>query len=161
MLKGIKKAQEEMIGFALIVILVSVILLIFFGFSLTNKGKSNVESYEVESFIQSFLQYTSTCKDNLEPLSVQNLIIYCNNQRNCVNGENSCKVLNNTLEGIVKESWPFGENRPIKGYVLNINSGNKDILDIQKGNVTSNSQGALQTIANSPYDIKVTFTAYS
>ena len=61
-----KKAQEEMVGFALIIILVAVILLIFLGFSLRDQEKETIESYEVESFIQSFLQYTSDCRDNLE-----------------------------------------------------------------------------------------------
>ena len=65
-----KRAQEEMVGFALIVIIVSVILVIFLGFSLRDQGKENVESYEVESFIQSFLQYTSECRDNFNFLSV-------------------------------------------------------------------------------------------
>lgn len=151
-----KRAQEEMIGFALIIVVVTVILLVFLGFSLNNQGKESVESYEVESFIQSFLQYTSECRDNFGFLSVQELIQDCNNNRICLNGEETCNVLNETLNGLIKESWKIGPERPVKGYELRINSLNKEI-EFKEGNFTGNSKGAIQFLPN---DIEITFTAY-
>jgi len=56
-----KKAQEEMVGFALIIIVVAVILLVFLSIGLRKDGREDVESYEVASFIQSLLQYHTSC----------------------------------------------------------------------------------------------------
>ena len=114
-----KKAQEEMIGFALIIIVVAVIILVFIGFSLKSPQKEAVESYEINSFIQSFLQQTSDCRDNLEYLSIQKLIFDCNDGEICLDGRNTCEVLDSTLRGITEESWKIEES-PIKGYNLEI-----------------------------------------
>src|SRR3989338_7985995 len=56
-----KRSQEEMVGFALIIILVSIILLVFLAFSLSKSKTESTESYEVNSFLQSTLQYTTAC----------------------------------------------------------------------------------------------------
>lgn len=152
-----KKAQEEMVGFALIVIIVSVILVIFLGFSLRDQGKEEVESYEVESFIQSFLQYTSECEDNFEFLSVQELISDCNNKKTCSDEKKACDILDETLKDLTKESWKTGPERPVKGYEMKINALNKNILEFKEGNTTRNSKGAIQYLPN---NIEIIFTAY-
>jgi len=66
-----KKGQEEMIGFALIIIIVAVILLVFLAVSLKNSNKETLGVNEVDSFIQSFLSYTTDCKENSN-----NIILY-------------------------------------------------------------------------------------
>lgn len=155
-MKANKKAQEEMVGFALIIIVVAVILLIFIGFSLKTPKKENVESYEVESFIQSSLQYTTDCRDNLRTFSIQKLISSCRNDEICLDGRNTCEVLNSTLKGIVEESWKVGENTPIKGYEFKIISDKKEMLKFGEGNITANSKGSVQYFPN----IEIFFTAY-
>ncbi|MBU2562056.1 MAG: hypothetical protein KKF68_00130 [Nanoarchaeota archaeon] len=156
-----KKAQEEMIGFALIIIIVAVILLIFLGFSLRTHQKELVESYEVDSFIQSFLQYTSDCAEGHEPnyASIQKLIFLCNRKERCTDERDSCEVLNTTLTQILEKSWEIVD-RPTKGYELNISSGNKDIILIKTGNFTRNYKGSQQNliIGGNPSDI--IFVAY-
>ena len=96
-----KRAQEEMVGFALIIILVAVIFLVFLGFSLRNQEKKNVESYEVESFLQSLLQYTTKCENNVERLSVRKLISSCYAKEKCLDEKNSCDVLKSDLTRIL------------------------------------------------------------
>jgi len=155
-----KKAQEEMVGFALIIIVVAVILLVFLGFSLKGQQKEIVESYEVDSFIQSFLQYTSDCRDNLEYLSVQKLIFECSNQESCLDGRESCLVLDSILSDIVQESWKTGEERPIKGYKLKINSNEEQILLIEEGNMTKNSKGSSQDFYKGGNSVEIFFNAY-
>ncbi len=50
------KAQEEMVGFALIVVLVSVILVILLAVVMySSKDKVELNSYEVTSFIASLI----------------------------------------------------------------------------------------------------------
>jgi len=158
-MKG-KKAQEEMLGFALIMIIVAVILLVFLGFSLKSPQKEMVESYEVESFIQAFLQYTSDCEKTYQSnyLSVQKLILECDKGETCLDGD-ACEVLNSTLKEIVEASWKWktGEDRPVKAYELTINSDTEEILSFKEGNITRNYKGSLQILPNS---IEILFTAY-
>ena len=153
-----KKAQEEMVGFALIIIIVAIIMLVFLGFSLRSTQKATVENYEVESFIQSFLQYTTECENNVEKLSVQKLIFSCNNREICANGVNSCDVLKSDLSQIVSESWKIGTDRPVKGYELSIKTDqNQIILELKKGETTRNFKGASPPLSKG---INVVFKAY-
>ena len=156
-MKG-KKAQEEMLGFALIMIIVAVILLVFLGFSLKSPQKDMVESYEVESFIQAFLQYTSDCEKTYQPnyLSVQKLILECDKGEACLDGRDACEALNSTLKEIVEASWKI-EDRPVKAYELTINSDTEEILSFKQGNITRNYKGSVQILPNS---IEILFTAY-
>ncbi len=158
-----KRAQEEMIGFVLIVVLVSVIILIFLGLSLRNPQKETVESYEVESFIQAFLQYTTDCGTYREAyLPIQKLISECSDGEECLNGKYSCDVLESTLGGIVEESWKVEGDRPIQGYKLEIlSSENVGIIpSIEKGNSTKNSRGVSQHFTPLGEDYEIYFRVY-
>ena len=153
-----KKAQEEMVGFALIIIIVAVILLVFIGFSLRGTTRDTVESYEVESFIQSFLQYTTDCRDKTNDiLTIRELILECNDLEKCSDERDTCVVLNSVLGGIVNESWKVGEDRPVKGYELNITSQYQNILLLEEGNITTNSKGASQGFVKGGEKIFITF----
>jgi len=154
-----RKAQEEMIGFALIIIVVAVIILVFIGFSLKSPQKEAVESYEINSFIQSFLQQTSDCRDNLEYLSIQKLIFDCNDGEICLDGRNTCEVLDSTLRGITEESWKIEES-PIKGYNLEIISNGVETLVIEKGNITSNFKGSSQDFSKGGGLTEIFFKTY-
>ncbi|MEK6925793.1 MAG: hypothetical protein AABW50_00795 [Nanoarchaeota archaeon] len=140
-----KKAQEEMLGFALIVVILAVIMLIFLGFSL-NKENKEIDSYEIESFVTVLSHYTSTCQDNRGNfLEIKDLIANCDKEESCLSGEKSCKVLNSTITGILDTSWKITENSPVKGYYFGIlvNNRSLDSFDkIERGNQTSDSRGA-------------------
>ena len=58
--------------------------------------------------------------NNLEYLSVQDLIFDCSNNEKCLDERDTCEVLDFTLTGIVEESWKVDGDRPVKGYELNI-----------------------------------------
>ena len=144
-----KKAQSEMMGFAIILIIVMVIILIFVSFSI-NKKQVKVEDTQVQGFIQASLQYTTNCALNWVPnyQSLKNVIFMCVNNQTCApDGNvtlNSCDVLNKTIENMLNSSWKIGENWPDKGYHFLILGPNKAIINITKGNITSNSRGATQ-----------------
>src|SRR3989344_1350961 len=130
-----KKAQEEMVGFALIIILVAVILVVFLAVSLRDKSERDVvESYETKSFMQSFLQYTTKCMDDYEYVSVQELVFKCSNQEKCVSGEDSCGILEEELKEILEGSWAVQEGGKIRGYELNISSNGKELVFLNAGN---------------------------
>ncbi len=154
-----RKAQEEMMGFALIIIIVAVILLVFIGFSLRGATKETVESYEVESFIQAFLQYTTDCRDNTnDVLTIRELILECNDLEKCSDERDTCVVLNSALSGIINESWKIGNDRPLKGYGLNISSQERNLLTISQGDhSTGNSKGASQDFVKGGEKIFIIF----
>lgn len=152
-----KKAQEEMVGFILIVVIVSVILLVFLIPSL-NKSDTEVESYEVQGFIQSFLQYTTNCEKSFGKQSVQDLIFACESGEMCGN-QDSCEVLEEILEEILKESWEVGEEFPAKGYDLKIISEMEE-REFQEGSETNNFKGGMQDFSKGGEYIQIFFTVY-
>jgi hypothetical protein len=155
-----KFGQEEIIGFVVIVVIVSVIILVLLSFILTNTDENVVESYEVESFIQSMLQYTTSCENQLEFLSYQKLIAYCENEGVCLNGENSCKILDSTTREIIKVGWNINEQSPIKGYEFKIATEEKELFFAEEGNKTTNYKGSFQDFARSGEKYIVSLTIY-
>ena len=101
-----KRGQEEMVGFALIIIIVAVILLVFLAISLNKSKKEVLGANEVNSFIQSFLSYTTSCAEYSDNYySIQKLITECvNYEDDYLNGKKTCNVLNSTLKEILDES---------------------------------------------------------
>lgn len=157
-----KKAQEEMIGFGLIVVIIMIILMVFLSFSLKNNVKQGVESYEVEGFIQATLQYNTDCAKNYESnfLSIKDLIIRCERNEKCLDERYACSALNSTLKGIAQENWQIGENWPVKGYEFVILSDSVGLISFVEGNLTNNYKGASQDYISGGRKIEVFFTAY-
>jgi len=160
-----KKAQQEMLGFALIIIIVSVLLIIFIGFSYNKSQDSAQESYEVELFLQSVIEFTTNCSQYSEYdyLPIRRVLFKCINNEECFDGSSSCQVLNSTLKSIFDSAYKVGENYPQKGYNLNItviaDSGfSKEFLSFSKGNRTKLAKGSSQ-----PFDggTALQFTVYS
>lgn len=164
MVRKNKRAQEEMVGFALIIIIVAVIMLVFLNLSLKSPAKQAVESYEVDSFIQAFLQYDTDCeeKETYETnyLSVQELIFSCNDKEKCLDERDTCGVLESTLQEIIGESWKIGADYPVKGYVMNITAGGEEIISFEEGNITKNYKGSSQDFVKRGSRIDILFTAY-
>jgi hypothetical protein len=157
-----KKAQEEMVGFAMIVIIVAIVLLIFLGISINKPKTQAVESYEVESFIQAMLQHTTECSMDYgfsyEPMT--GLITECDSEQICYNEKSACDVLNSTLKDILEKSWKTGEDRPLKGYELGIISKDRTVLNMTKGNMTNNYKGSIQDFVKKGVTFSVSFRAY-
>ncbi|HOW37197.1 MAG TPA: hypothetical protein PLK34_03030, partial [Candidatus Pacearchaeota archaeon] len=72
-----KKAQEEMVGFALIIILIAVIFVAFLGFSLRERQTEKIESKEVIKFMAAVLGVSVKCGD-YDLKSIEDLISECN-----------------------------------------------------------------------------------
>ena len=156
-----KKGQEEMVGFAIILVIISVIFLLVLGFSLRKTNEVVLESYEVESFIGAGLQYTTDCEDYSEFLDIQDLIVSCNNEEYCLDGRNACSVLNSTLKDLIVNSWDIKKGSSIKGYKMELKTKEKDILSFLEGNETSNSKGDFQEFARKNEEYLVYLTLYS
>ncbi len=155
-----RSGQEEMVGFVVIVVIVSVVLLVLLGFLLRSPDKSAVESYEVESFIQSALQYTSECENQIEFLSIQDLIVACEREEKCLDERDSCEILNESLKGIIENAWNINEQSAVKGYKFSISVGEQERLLFKKGNETRNYKGAFQDFAKRGNNYEVSLNVY-
>lgn len=140
-----KRAQSEMVGFALIVVIVSIVVLIFL-ISTTNNSKSGgeVTSSQTDSFLNSVLQYTTNCTKRGEFLTVRKLVDECQNDFICENQKNSCSVLNETLKPIIENSWDLSSGSLVKGYEFVILINNKTVYKNEAGNITQILRGSKQ-----------------
>lgn len=159
--RNYKLAQEEMVGFAVIMVIMGVILLIVFGFMLKSPDNATIESYEVESFIQASLQYTSDCENQLEFMPIQELIIACGVESKCLDERDSCKVLNSTLNELITKGWNVGEKSAVRGYDLKLIIDNQEILLLQKGNKTTSYVGGSQDFARRGKNYEISLVVYS
>jgi hypothetical protein len=157
-----KRAQEEIVGFSMIIVIVAVILLIFLSFSLKGSQKDTVESYEVEGYLQSLLQKTSDCKstDNLEYYSVKKLIFNCYSNEVCLDGKNTCDELLKEIGRISNQSWSVEKDSPIKGYILNITVNGEELKALHYGNRTGSYKGASQELSKEGNTFNLDFKAY-
>jgi len=156
-----KKGQEEMVGFAVISIIIGVIILVVIGFMVNKKDTNLTADYEIESFIQSSLQYTSECQDSLGFVSLQELIISCRREETCLDGKSSCDALNSTLKGLVENAWTVGDQSSIKGYEFDIKTGEQSTLNFKKGNQTANYISGFQSFARNGQDYTLSLNLYS
>lgn len=154
-----KKAQEEMVGFVLIVVIVAVIFLVFLGISLMNDKSVSKGSKEISQFLDSTMRYTTGCALNYVPAyaSVGDLIKKCyeSGDMPCVSGENVCEALDKTLKEIVGASWNIGSESVYKGYKFesvydNNSSERKSILMISEGNCSGDYRASESYISSSP-----------
>jgi hypothetical protein len=168
-MKDNKKAQEEMVGFGLILILVAIVFIVFISVYI-RKPSESVTDYQSTSFVQSILQYTTTCQEeNMKNLSIQELISKCQSGNKCYyRNMEPCGLLKNTIKLITQESWNVGPKNPVKGYSFIINASAAEnvpetqLLNITNGVVTNNYKGAEQDFGDpSGGNVIILFDAYS
>src|SRR3989344_8293364 len=151
------KGQEEMVGFVVIVVLVIIAMLFILSFYVSRGTTDSPDSYEVESFIQSTLQYTTNCANFRDFFSVEELIRECSEDNSCHNGGDSCSILNSTLGSILDSSWNINNGSSVKGYEVNITQKGQGMISLIRGIKTDNSGGSLQVL---PKEIDVRMVVY-
>jgi len=157
-----KRGQEEMVGFAFIVIIVAVILVIFLSITLNTNKDEGPQSFEVESFLQVMLSQTTDCHIVTEYLSIKELISSCAESKTCQDGRLSCIALNDYLEEISESAWSVGSST--SGYKLTVDLNGQPIIpEIFSGNITRNYRGASQNFSryNHANEYRITFKTYS
>lgn len=129
-----KKAQEEMVGFIVIIVLVSIIFLIFLVISL-RKEEVVGSSLEVNSFLNALMLGSVDCTDSGNKIDFKELVINCYSSRECDEGE-SCAILKtNALENIEK-SWKRGSKMK-NGWKFSIFVSNTSLIREERGNLSS------------------------
>ena len=122
-----KHAQEEMVGFVLIVVLVVVIAVVFLGISL-RKGDNDFrqKSAQLGSLLSAMDYYTTNCEIPLtEKISLDSLIQACNNIQFCANGQPACDALTETLTEILENTYITKEGSVTKYYKLEVFTGDE------------------------------------
>ena len=156
-----KKAQEEIVGFVLIMVIVAVIMLIFLGLTI-RKGSFDTEardSIEIYQFLESSMEYTTDCEIRFvsDFSALGELCEECYTGNNCLNGENSCEALDNTLTQIFDSSWNVGPESLIKGYIftssyktnLSQQTG-QEIISLEKGECKGSRGGSTYIVPAFP-----------
>lgn len=164
-----RKGQEEITGFVLIVVLVSIVLVVFLGMTLRGDKGTEKESKDIGQFLDAMMEYTSDCALNYEPAysTINELIRVCheNSGRKCISGKEVCESAKTGIGGMLDASWPVGQDRPIKGLefqsVYEQNSSNGMIKDelvvIKAGNCSFEAKGAEYISASLPGNIVSSF----
>ena len=154
-----KRAQEEMIGFILIVVIVVVVALILMSLTL-RKSAPEKNSKEIENFLEASMLSSSRCAIKFVPQydSMQDLITSCYENKDCENGEKSCAVLNSSMRDMINEAFPIGGGGQYKSYYLTMDystngSVGENILKL--GDSSCSETGALKSIPDYPGEIVV------
>ena len=151
-----KRAQHEIVGFILIVIIVVIIGLFMLVIYLRQPAPS-YKSLDVQNFLEASMLYTTGCVTSIEPVNMQDLIKSCKNNRKCLNNEMACKVLEKEFEELVHESWLVSEEGAVKAYFLRIyyeeDEIKEELLELQEGNCTGTRIGAEHLIHQYPGNI--------
>jgi hypothetical protein len=135
-----KKSQSEIVGFVLIVVIVSVLGLIFLSLSISKNNKK-ATSAEFSDFLQASMYYTTDCAVGFIPQykNLQELTKACYTNEICLNKNNSCDVLSSTYTKLIKQSFNINPDRPNKAYRLNIyytaknSTSSTPIINISEG----------------------------
>ena len=157
MLPNSKRSQSEIIGFAVIIVIVSIIGLIFLSFSIGRGDETKKTSAEISDFLQSSMYHTTNCATGYIPnyKSIQDLIKSCYRNENCINLDKmACAALKEDFSKIVEYSFNVSEDHPNKAYKLNIYyedleiEGKEYIMNFTEGkfNNCSREAGASQEI---------------
>jgi len=122
-----KRSQHEIVGFVLIVLIVSVIGVIFLAITLGSPPPERQNSVEVSNLLSATMYHTTTCAVNYIPQyrSVQDLVKECykdqsGNTRECLDGGAVCDKLEEDLKQIISGSLDVGENNVNKGYNVDV-----------------------------------------
>lgn len=151
MIKIKKKGQEEIVGFVLIMVIVAIVFLIFLGISIRKSSTSvSSESSEIYQFLESSMEYTTECAFSSAPdyYTLGELFEECYLGNNCLNGQDSCEILNKTVNEIMSKSWNINPEGNVKGYefesIYSVDSSEQSqgIMSLEAGECGGEIRGA-------------------
>ena len=112
-----KKAQHEMTGFVIIIVMVMIIGVIFLGISLRKHQPIVTIDSEISNFLIASDAMTSDCAQTYEPnyRTLEELAIDCYSVKSCLDSRNACDVLKTTYNELLPKFKPAGT---IKSYKM-------------------------------------------
>ncbi len=128
-----KGGQQEIVGFALIVVLVTVGLMIFLIYSFTNnKGPNSTDDVLLENLMSSIMHYTTSCSINQDKQTVLDMFNNCYSGQRCGNDpRDSCVV----LEGLLIEALTAAHKTEstVSGFSIEFYEDNSGVVDYVPG----------------------------
>jgi len=128
-----KKAQQEIFGFVIIILLVIVIGVIILAFSLQRSMRKPTfaQDIKVSDFMNAIMRYTTSCNNK----KLSDVIVMCSNGENCGGPSNlgACDYIGAELQKILNASFPALEYGYLNGY--NFTAGS---VNIENGAHTGN-----------------------
>ncbi len=120
--KADKKAQQEIFGFVIIILLVIVIGVVIFAFSLQRsiKKPTIIADVQVNNLLNSIMQYSTDCQ--LKKLS--EVIVMCYNAQDCSQTETACNYAQKKINEILNASFPALGYGYFSGYNFTVGSIN-------------------------------------
>jgi len=141
-----KSAQQEMVGFILIVVLVVVALMVFLVISVRQTGDEK-QSVEVENMLNVLMDYTTDCAIVFEPDydTIEDLVKSCYNNNRCTNlDKTSCDYLGETLQDLMEDLMKT--ESVVNAYQIDVlyrdEELEEELLKIEKGNCSGEVEGA-------------------
>ena len=153
----LKKGQQEIAGFVLIVVLVVIALMIFLIISV-RKTPEEVQSLEVENMLSAVMKYKTDCAIVYEPDydNIEDLVKSCYDNARCTNLDKmACAYLNESLQDIMSDLMK--SESTVGAYELDIfhRDSEERILFLFDGNCTGSVSGAQKNIMVDSGDIIV------
>ena len=131
-----KKSQHEIVGLVAIVVIVAVMGVILLSFMIGRGSDAEFSSAEMTDFLQSVMYVTTDCAVSYAPQydNIEDLIKSCYQGEKCIDGRDTCNVLNSSLSEIVSSGLNAGNVN--KGYQLSIvyddSNINEEVIPILK-----------------------------
>jgi hypothetical protein len=138
-----KKAQQEIIGFVIIVVIIAVVGVIFLGLNIRNSIKKGTIDAEISNFLSSSIKITTPCIKGNEPnyRNLGEVAEDCFDNAKCLDNKESCEVLNSSYSEMLAGNWKVGG--PIKAYRMKVyyeqEENRKPLTEIESGNWTCSS----------------------
>ena len=153
-----KKGQQEIVGFVLIVVLVVVGLMVFLLISVRDSPEQE-KSVEVGNMLDSLMKHTTECAIVYEPDydDFEDLFKSCHQGDGCSNlGVDACDYLNESLRAVLEGMFATESSR-VTAYQLDFfvkdDNGEEGLLRIFEGNCTGAVSSAQRSIVSSSNDL--------
>lgn len=116
----LRKAQEEIMGFVVVIVLVAVVGLVVLGLSLRTSNGNAPESLVISQFLSSSMEYTTGCglQYSTDYVSLASLLDACRQNRTCVSGGNACQIAENTLATLIEQGLRVAPAQPRSGFTF-------------------------------------------
>jgi hypothetical protein len=135
------KAQQEMAGFILIVLMIIIIGVIFLGIFLKKSQTIETIDSEISNFLTASLKYTSNCALEYEPnyQTVKELVEMCFGKSKCLDNQDACETLKSVYGAMIVKFMPAGTIDYYKiGFyhqnAINNSAERKSITSLESGN---------------------------
>ena len=163
-----RKGQEEITGFAIVVVVVAVLGLVLLVLAIKTAPSSvSTDNYYVRQFLDSSMKVSSECtlRSNIDYAELREIVQECSGapSKECGNGKKVCDELNTVFSEIIERGLKVGPDRPYKGFNVNVtfeseNGNIESITSFYGGNCTGNRVGGEYLVRDDVRDGNVVVT---